>query len=67
MALDDQVSVPRALLRDVLDQAESDNFTVQSEFSCGEADNKSFEDQRAQISALRRLAGLTADVAAAND
>ena len=59
MADDSTVSVPKALLAAVLDQAESDSYSTQAEFSCGwKGEDEKYEADRVKIRELRKIAGL---------
>lgn len=58
MSEDETVIVPKALLAQVLDNAESDNYSTQSEFSCTSADDAYYAAQRKLIADLRKAAGI---------
>ncbi len=55
---DEMVAVPKALLAEVLDRAESDSFSTESEFACCDDDCKAYAAERALITKLRQIAGL---------
>lgn len=53
---EEMVSVPKALLANVLDVAESDSYSTQAEFCVGE--DALYEASRQQIRRLREIAGI---------
>jgi hypothetical protein len=52
------VSVPLELLRQVLEQAEVDNYSVENERACTPEDHAEHRKERAAIDELRRIAGI---------
>ena len=57
----DMVSVPHYLLAAVLDNAESDSYSTESEFSCSRAESERYEQERECIHQLRKIAGIETD------
>jgi hypothetical protein len=55
-ALTDLVTVPRALLIEVLDQAWQDNATTEGEFAVGTAEHERYAAERAKIDQLKTIA-----------
>jgi len=55
---DDTVQVPKALLAEVLNTAESDNAECESQFAIYDAEHARYEASRAKIAELRRIAGI---------
>jgi hypothetical protein len=55
------VSVPKALLQEVLALAEGDNFAVENEYCCSSEQAEDYQAEREKIRELRRIAGIPED------
>ena len=57
----EMVSVPRDLLAAVLENAESDSFSTQAEFSCSSEEDERYNQARSLIHRLREMAGISSE------
>lgn len=58
---EEMVTVPKDLLKRVLNEADLNNGLVEDEFACSRAEHKEHDEIAARIQALRDAAGIAED------